>query len=229
MNDRTPFIGILMLDTAFERFPGDVGHPATWDFPVRFRVVRGAGAGEATGPDPSGLLEPFIAAGHALIAEGASALTTSCGFLAIHQAALAKALPVPVATSALLQGPMIAASLPPERSLGILTFRAETLSPGHLAGAGCHPATPVAGLRPDSAMRRDILGGAPSDLPTREADVLRAARDLHDKVPNLGAILCECTNFSPHSAAIRREFGLPVFDIVTLVTTWRQSLGLAGG
>lgn len=223
----SPFIGILMLDTRFERFPGDVGHPATWPFPVCFRVVRGAGAEEATGDDPSRLLEPFIAAGKELIAEGAVALTTSCGFLAIHQRALANALPVPVAASALLQAPMIIASLPVGRKLGILTFRAETLSAAHLAGAGCNPALPVAGLRPDCSMRRDILGGEPSSFDAREADVLEAAEDLKNKVPDLGAILCECTNFPPHSPTIRQSFNVPVFDVVTLVTSLAQSVGLA--
>ncbi len=54
----SPFIGILMLDTRFERFPGDIGHPETWSFPVRFRLVAGASAAEATGPDPTALLAP---------------------------------------------------------------------------------------------------------------------------------------------------------------------------
>ena len=37
-------IGILMLDTGFRRYPGDVGNAATWPFPVQFRVVKGASA-----------------------------------------------------------------------------------------------------------------------------------------------------------------------------------------
>jgi hypothetical protein len=224
--DPSGFIGILMLETAFERFPGDVGNPATWPFPVKFRVVKGASAAEATSANPARLLAPFIEAGQALVAEGARAISTSCGFLAIHQKALAKALPVPVATSALLQAPMIAAGLPPRKMLGILTFRADTLSTAHLAGAGCDPDTPIAGLRADSAMRRDILGGPPSSFAEREADVLQAATDLRERVPNLGAVLLECTNFPPHSGAIRQHLGVPVYDIVTLVTGLQQSIGL---
>lgn len=222
----SPFLGILMLDTRFERFPGDIGHPETWPFPVRFRIVAGASAAAATGPDPAGLLAPFIAAGQAMVAEGACAITTSCGFLAIHQKAMAAALPVPVASSALLQAPMIAASLPPGKRLGILTFRAETLSAAHLAGAGCDPAVPVRGLRPGCAMQRDILGGPPAGFAQREADVLQAAEDLQAAMPDLGAILLECTNFPPYAPAIRRALGVPVFDVLTLIAGWRHSLGL---
>ena len=35
-------VGILMLETRFPRIPGDIGHAATWPFPVIYKVVRGA-------------------------------------------------------------------------------------------------------------------------------------------------------------------------------------------
>ena len=42
------------------------------------------------------------------------------------------------------------------------------------------------------------------------------------ETPAIGAIVSECANLPPHSAAIQRTFGLPVFDIVTLVD-WLHS------
>ena len=35
-------IGILMLDTRFQRHNGDIGNAQTWPFPVQYKVVRGA-------------------------------------------------------------------------------------------------------------------------------------------------------------------------------------------
>ena len=35
-------LGILMLDTQFERFNGDIGNAQTWPFPVQYKIVRGA-------------------------------------------------------------------------------------------------------------------------------------------------------------------------------------------
>ena len=35
-------IGILMLDTKFERFNGDIGNAQTWPFPVQYKIVHGA-------------------------------------------------------------------------------------------------------------------------------------------------------------------------------------------
>jgi hypothetical protein len=68
------------------------------------------------------LLAPFVAAGRELVSEGVDGITTSCGFLALYQRKLTRALPVPVATSALLQVPLVRATLPLGRAVGVLSF-----------------------------------------------------------------------------------------------------------
>src|SRR3546814_5686386 len=100
-----------MLKTGFPRLPGDVGHPATWSCPTRYRVVEAATVASVvkSGPLPLPLLMAFIEAGWALVEEGATLITTSCGFLVTAQKALAEALPVPVVTSSLLQIPQVQA------------------------------------------------------------------------------------------------------------------------
>ncbi|MEA2876021.1 MAG: hypothetical protein QOF14_1217 [Hyphomicrobiales bacterium] len=35
-------LGILMLDTKFQRFNGDIGNAQTWPFPVQYKIVHGA-------------------------------------------------------------------------------------------------------------------------------------------------------------------------------------------
>ena len=55
---------------------------------------------------------PFLRAARALEAEGADGIATSCGFLALFQEELAARLSVPVATSSLLQIPLIERLLP---------------------------------------------------------------------------------------------------------------------
>src|SRR5499426_1450154 len=90
-----PPLGILMLETRFPRLPGDVGNPASWTFPVRYRVVRDASPERVVRGRAEGLVDAFIAAGRALAEEGAGALITTCGFLALHQRELAQALPIP--------------------------------------------------------------------------------------------------------------------------------------
>jgi len=76
-------IGILMLDTRFPRPPGDIGNARSYDFPVRYKIVKNAYTDRIMGhsPDP-GLIEPFVEAARELESEGVKAITTSCGFLA---------------------------------------------------------------------------------------------------------------------------------------------------
>src|SRR5690349_5261209 len=90
-----PWLGVLMLDTRFPRQPGDVGHPGTWREGTRFHVVRGIGPQDAVraaaGFEVQRVLPAFEAAAHALVARGASAITTSCGFLVLLQRELQQA------------------------------------------------------------------------------------------------------------------------------------------
>lgn len=95
-------LGVLMLDTRFPRVVGDIGNPLTFDFPVLYRTLRGASPQRVVRERDPALLAPFIDAGRALVEQGATAITTSCGFLVLFQRELKAALPVPVWTSSLL-------------------------------------------------------------------------------------------------------------------------------
>ena len=100
-------IGIMMLDTGFQRLPGDIGYAPTWRFPVQFAVVRGATPDRIVRPNADGMLDLFLRAADELVAVGVDGITTSCGFLAILHPQLAAHCPVPVATSSLLQIPLV--------------------------------------------------------------------------------------------------------------------------
>jgi hypothetical protein len=218
-------IGVLMLDTHFRRLPGDIGNGRTWSFPVQFRVVRGADPAAIVHGRPEEFLKPFIAAALDLVAHGVRGITTSCGFLALLQKELAAALPVPVATSSLLQAPLIEAMLPAGRQVGILTFAAESLTTRHLAAVGVRPDTPIEGLPPESLFRK-VYGnqGGASDFEQLEREAVAAALKLVERCPNVGAILCECTNLPPHAAAIATATGRPVFDIIGFVEWFARGL-----
>jgi hypothetical protein len=223
-------LGVLMLDTVFPRFPGDVGHAATWPFPVRYHIVEGAFSHRIMGPDPDpALLQPFIDGARRLEAEGVRAITTSCGFLCVYQRELAAAVGVPMLTSALLQVPIVARYLRPGQRVGILTER-PNLTARHFAGAGWSAGDiPVTvGTLPDNAAFPTIYvdGGTEADYDALEREMSDAARDLIRRNPDVGAIVAECTNFVPFSQAIRRATGMPVYDHYTLVLqTYEATVG----
>ena len=211
-------VGVLMLDTAFVRYPGDIGNPLSWRRPVLFETIAGATAARITRLTDNQFLEPFVNAGERLVERGAAAITTSCGFLALYQAELARRLPVPIATSALLHVPLLARVLPPERPPGVLTFAAESLTARHLAAVGAPVDTPFEGLEAGGIFRRAILGEAVADsFAAREREAVQAAQRLVTRHPAVGAIVLECTNLVPHAAQIQAATGRPVHDIMTLV------------
>lgn len=218
-------IGILMLETYFERFFGDIGHAETWPFPVQYRIVHGAVPNRVTDLLNHDLLEPFKQAADDLIASGVDGITTTCGFLSLYQEELTAHCSVPVATSALLQAPMVARVLPKGKRVGILTFSEEQLTGPYLEKAGVDPDTPVAGLPESSEFQRSIREGdtsVPFEVLQREA--LETAERLLKSDPTIGAIVCECTNLTPYSHIMNRSLGVPVFDMVTLVHWFQRGL-----
>lgn len=216
-------VGILMLETQFPRIPGDIGNALSWPFPVQYRVVRGATPDNIVRGDPAARLDDFIAAGRDLVEMGCDGIATNCGFLAVLQEEMAAALGVPVATSALMQAPMIAAILPPDRHVSILTISQETLSAAHLRAAGVPDGTPIMGTDEGREFTRAILGDKPEmDFDACLADLLTAAGSLVAMHPKTGAILLECTNMVPFAADIRRHVGRPVYSIHSFVS-WFQS------
>jgi len=219
-------LGILMLETRFPRIPGDIGNAGSWPFPVLYKVVPDASPDRVVRQGADGLLPAFIEAGRELVRLGADGVTTGCGFLSLFQRELATALEVPVATSALMQVPLIQRMLPVGKRVGVLTVSGETLRAEHLIAAGADPNTPVVGTEGGQEFSRVLLNDEDSlDVDLARADNIAAARRLVEAHPAVGAIVLECTNMVPFAADIAAATGRPVHSIHTFAT-WFQA-GLA--
>lgn len=211
-------LGVLMLDTCFPRPLGDVGHPASFDMPVRYQVVRGATASRVVHAQAdASLLQPFILAGQDLVAQGARALTTSCGFLVRFQHSLQAALPVPVWTSALLKLPELA-------NPGVITVNAQALGPADMQAAGGAADTPVEGLEVGCALQQTLLRDLPHlDLAQAQDDVVASAQRLIARCPQVQNLVLECTNMPPYADAVAQATGRPVHHLMTLVhERWKR-------
>jgi hypothetical protein len=219
-------LGILMLQARFARIPGDMGNGTTWPFPVLFRIVQGADPKSVVLNKAEGLLPAFIDAARDLVSQGAEAITTNCGFLSLFQKQLAEATGVPVATSSLIQVPWVQATLPPGKRVGVITVSGKSLTPAHLEGAGVPVDTPFIGTEDGCEFFRTLVLGEKDDLDDElaEEDILDAGRRLLARHPDIGAFVLECTNMPPYAAALQAAFGLPVYDIYSLVTWWHTGL-----
>ncbi len=218
-------VGILMLDTRFPRIPGDMGNAATWPFPVLYRVVRGASPDRVVRQEAEGLLPVFIDAARDLVADGADGITTNCGFLSLFQSALAEAVDVPVASSSLMQVPLVQNLLPPGKVPGIVTICAETLTAAHLLACGVPTGTPVVGTDDGEEFSPVILGDEiVLDVAKARADILAASRRLLQQSPQVGALVLECTNMVPYAAYLREQLGIPVFSVYSFVQWFQAGL-----
>jgi Asp/Glu/Hydantoin racemase len=223
---QAPVLGILMLETRFPRPQGDIGHDATFDFAVRRRVIEGANPERVVRGRDRSALQPFIDAAHALVAEGCTAIATSCGFLALWQRELQTALKVPVWSSALLQ---LAEQRAAGRRCGVITIEAASLTAAHFEGVGADSATPVEGITPCSALHRTLLQDLPTlDMADAQAQVLAAAQRLMVRRPDVDTLVLECTNLPPYAPALRQATGLAVLDVVTLLSARIAALAASG-
>jgi hypothetical protein len=206
-----------MLDTRFPRPRGDVGNAATWPFPVRYRIVKGAESRRVIGETDPALLRPFIDAARELEADG--------GFLAIFQRELQAEVGVPMLTSSLLQVPLASRIVRGDQRVAIITSRDE-LTERHFTGTGwsSKEIPVVVTVLPQDAQMTNVYSSKVPEIARPEADQALLERELVEAAtrtvgdhPDVGALVLECTNYVPYSSAIRHATGLPVFDLYTLV------------
>jgi len=211
-------IGIVTLDEKMPCPPGTPGNPTTFSHPVIYEVVKGADIESLIGLNDPDSEPAFLEAAQALADKGVAAITGNCGLMIVHQAALARAMPVPVLMSSLVQLPMVAAMLGPRKRIGIMASSRRNLKAEHLvlAGAGDIPVA-VATMDGYPHFRAGMSGADDLDSDKVEAEVAEAARGLVGEHPDIGAIVFECVDLPPYAHAVQEATGLPVYDITTLV------------
>ncbi len=220
-------IGILILDAAYPCVPGNVGNATTYDFPVRFKEVRGASIERLLNERDPSLLAPFVEAAQELEAEGVRAITGACGFMALFQRQVAQSVRIPVLLSSLLQVPFIFRTLAPGRKVGIITANKSCLTQEHFESVGITPDIPLAvyGMEEQDEFRTSILeekGTLDSDL--IEKEVTGVARTMVKENPEIGAILLECSDLPPYAAAVQNAVDLPVFDFITMINHYHSAI-----
>ena len=211
-------IGIVTLDEFIPCPPGTPGNPTTFSHPVIYEVVKDADIGSLIGLNTPDSEAQFLAAGRALVEKGVTAVAGNCGLMIVHQAALAKALPVPVLMSSLLQLPLIAAMLGPRARVGVIASNSKSLKPEHILMATGGAEIPVALAAMDGQPHfRAAMGSGELDIDKAEAEVVSVAQALVAANPDVGAILFECVDLPPYAHAVQEATGLPVYDITTLI------------
>ena len=215
--------GVLMLDTQFPRWQGDIGCPDGWPVELRYQKVKGMFPKEIVRSSETlqkhDVLPFFVRAAEDLISQGVGGITTSCGFLILLQNELQSRLPVPVITSSLLLLPKLLAE---NAAVGVLTMDELALGDAHFLAAGV--------LQKDLSRLR-IQGVAPSEefasaimqnrlhmnFDAAQRSVVSAAVSLQKKSPELRHVVLECTNMPPYVKAIEAATGWQLHSLHQLL------------
>ena len=220
------YIGILMLETHFPRIPGELGNATSFNYPVRYHIVKGASPHKVVREKDPALLNLFIKGAQELEKFGVRAITTNCGFLAQFQQEIANAVNVPFFSSSLMQIPIIYRMLKKDQKVGVLTVNSASLTPDlfEKIGADGVPLV-IKGLVNKEEFTHVMLDNAlEMNVDKAKNENVEAAKELVRENPDLGAIVLECTNMPPYGKAIQKAIQLPVFDIFTLTDMVYNSL-----
>ena len=208
-----PVVTVLQLDTDFPRVPGDVACPDTYRGEIEIIRIPHATVGQVVRTRPDLIdITPFEDAVRRAQGE---VIVTSCGFLSYWQDHLAGLADRPFISSALTALGSLCKTYAPHEIL-TLTFDADSLTEQHLG-----PYRPdVIGLPVDLHLRRVISENQRSlDVTIAEAEAVKCVMDRQQ--PHHKRLLLECTNLPPYKAALARQTGLPVSDILTCIEAAR--------
>lgn len=221
-------LGIIILDDVYPGFPGDVRNASAFPFPIQYEIARGVDIFKlVVEEDKTPCLAPVQQAALNLERMGCRAIAAECGYFAYFQREIAASVGVPVFMSSLLQVPLAQQLVGPERVVGILMANAHYLRPRHLEAVGIAPGSNyVVGDAMSSGRCREFdhlwTQGHRTDPPAAdygraEREFLEVAKEFVAQHPNMGALVLECTGFSPFARALQREVDIPIFSWGTLL------------
>jgi len=210
--------GILMLDSTIPRIPGDPGHAETFDFPVRYGIIRDFPFEDLVEIRRDNI-DLVIKTAIDLQTEGVSFIAADCGLFSLYQKDIADVLSIPFIGSALNILPLIAGFLPTNQKIGLITGDTRLLKNPHLKAAGADPGRLVIrGMENSEEFNQVVIDrGQKLDIDAMQAGVLTAAEDLFRSGETLGAVVLECTNLITFRSDIQQQFNVPVFDLVNLM------------
>ena len=207
-----------------------MGNASTYNYPVRIKVLKGSW----DPPFPpyrdkqgnyTAECQNFIDLLWEFEDEGVRAVTCACGFFAAAQQEAAAAVNIPVFTSPLLLIPFVHQMLKPDQKVGVITAWSPRLTDEpeiFLHPLGVTESMPLAiiGLSQEGCTEFDeVIGDKRWDLHVEklEEEVVGVAKKLVDQNPDVGAIVLECSDLPPFSAAIQEAIKLPIFDFIGMI------------
>ena len=217
-------IGLMHVRANVPMMPGNVSNATTFPFPMLYRELQPHNTIDVMAMEPTDdFTDAVVDIASWFELQGVSAITTNCGFFGTYQKVVSERVNVPFFSSSLMQLPMVLQSIPRNKKIAVITANGPLLK--------AVPAIENCGVSAEDKANRIVIEGceespefsstvmmnAPRYSPYKlEQEILEAtlrATKNHD----IGAIVFECTELSPHAVAIQNAVRLPVYDFTTMI------------
>ena len=223
-------IGLVQMHVNLAMMPGNMSNATTFDFPMLYRRMNADNAMDVMANPPSqNFTDGIVEAAEWLELQGVRAIMGNCGFFGSYQNVVKARINVPFFSSSLMMLPMMVHSMPSNKKVGVITANGPTLKrvqavencglsledkKNRIVIMGCENGHEFSGA---------IMANTGKYNPAKvEQEIVDVANQMLSENKDIGAILLECTELSPHAVAVQNAVRMPVWDYTTL-TKWIYS------
>ena len=223
-------IGLVQMRVNLPMIPGNMGNASTFDFPMLYREMNADNVFDVMANPPSqNFADGIVEASQWLELQGVRAIMGNCGFFGSYQNVVRERINVPFFSSSLMMLPMMVQSMPGNKKVGVITANGPILKQVQaiencgLSLEDKENRIVVMGCEEYPEFSTGIMANTGRYNPVRvEREIVSVAERMLVANKDIGAILLECTELSPHAVAVQNAVRLPVWDYTTL-TRWIQS------
>ncbi len=223
-------IGLVQMRVNLPMIPGNMGNATTFDFPMLYREMNAENAFDVmANPPAQNFADGIVEAAQWLELQGVKAIMGNCGFFGSYQKVVKAQINVPFFSSSLMMLPMMVQSMPRNKKVGVITAngpilkKVQAIENCGLSLEDKENRIVVMGCEEYPEFATGIMANTGRYNPTRvEREIVSVAERMLVANKDIGAILLECTELSPHAVAVQQAVRLPVWDYTTL-TKWIYS------
>lgn len=223
-------IGLVQMHAALPMIPGNMGNATTFDFPILYRRMNARDVADVMAEEPTqNFADAVVEAAQWLELQGVRAIMGNCGFFGGYQNEVKARINVPFFSSSLMMLPMMVHSMPAGKRVGVITangpqlIKVQAVQNCGLSLEDKENSIVIMGCEHGEEFQSTIMANSRVYNPVKlEQDIVDVARQMLQENDDIGAILLECTELSPHAVAVQEAVRLPVWDYTTL-TKWIYS------
>jgi aspartate/glutamate racemase len=223
-------IGLVQMHVNLAMIPGNMSNATTFDFPILYRRMNAEDVADVMAEEPTrNFADAIVEAAQWLELQGVRAIMGNCGFFGGYQNEVKARINVPFFSSSLMMLPMMVHSMPRGKRVGVITangpnlIKTQAVENCGLSLEDKEDRIVIMGCEAGEEFQNNIMANTGVYNPAKvEQEIVAVAKQMLRENDDIGAILLECTELSPHAVAVQDAVRMPVWDYTTL-TKWIYS------